>query len=95
MDNETATNLRERRLLWPVTVSKSAQLFDLPVSFAVDGFRALLVAWIADYTVGEFYLNSTVLYFCEEQDAMAYKLYNAREKCEMFVKLNKEQTDVV
>jgi hypothetical protein len=53
-----------------------------------------MIDWIAGYTSGEFYLSSTVLYFCKEQYAMAYKLYNAREKCEMFVKLKKEQYDV-
>ncbi len=94
MDKDLATNLRNRRLLWPVSVCKSSQLFDLPVTFATNGFRKLLVEWIAEHTVGEFYLSSTVLYFCEEQDAMAYKLYDARAKCEMFVKLKHERKDV-
>jgi len=82
MTNEERNNLRNRRLLAPVAVSKSKQLFSLPMTYAINGFRGLLLDWIAQYTVGEFYLSSTVLYFCEEQDAMAYKLYNAREKCE-------------
>ena len=91
MNKEQAENVRGRRLLSPVPVSKSAQLFALPVKFATDGFRGLMLDWIADYTVGEFYLSSTVLYFCNEQDAMAYKLYDARDKCEMFNKLRKKE----
>ena len=61
MNAEQAKNIRARRLLAPVPVCKSTQLFDLPVSYAANGFRSLLLDWIAEYTTGEFYLSSTVL----------------------------------
>lgn len=79
MTNAEAKKLRDRRLLHPVAVSKSAQLFTLPIEL---GLRKFILAWIGKYTTGEFYLSSSVLYFCDEQDAMAYTLYNVKEKCE-------------
>lgn len=93
MNTEQAKNVRERRLLAPVPVCKSVQLFDMPAtgSMAIrSGFRGIILDWIADYTIGEFYLSSSVLYFCEAQDAMAYKLCDARAKADAWTALKKE-----
>lgn len=88
MTNEERVSLRNRRLLWPVPVSKSAQLFELPFDYAL---RTLVLDWIGEYTVGEFYMSHNVLYFCEEKDAMMYKLSDAGNKCKVFLKLKTEQ----
>ena len=93
MNKEQAENVRSRRLLRPVAVCKSTQLFDMPTTGSqalVSGFRGIILDWIADYTIGEFYLSSSVLYFCEEQDAMAYKLCDARAKADSWVALKKD-----
>ena len=89
MTNEQRISLRNRRLLDPVTVCKSTQLCDVPFDY---GLRRMILDWIGECTTGEFYMCHTVLYFCDEKDAMAYKLFDVQAKYEMWLKLSEDKS---
>ena len=90
MTNEQRISLRNRRLLRPVPVCKSAQLCDVPFDY---GLRLMILNWIGECTEGEFYMSHSVLYFCDAKDAMAYKLFDVRAKFEMWMKLGEGKED--
>jgi len=77
-----AEKMRERRLLHPVPATLAGHLFAIP---AMDwGVKKRMLLWISLNTVGEFYFGHNVLYFLNSKDAMAYTLFNVREKCDHF-----------
>jgi hypothetical protein len=76
---EQRESARNRRLLWPQTARRVENVFEFPLDY---GLRNLVLDWIAVYTQGDYYIGANVLYFVEDQDAMAYRLYDVRNKCE-------------
>jgi len=73
-------SLRERRLLWPVKAAREGNIFQFPLDYRL---RNRVLDWLAAYTEGEFYLGPNILYFCNDKDAMAYTLYDVRNKAEI------------
>ena len=70
---EQRESARERRLLHPATATRAENVFSFPLDY---GLR------IAVYTVGEYYIGANVLYFNDDQDALAYTLYDVRNRAE-------------
>ena len=76
---EQRESARERRLLHPATATRAENVFSFPLDY---GLRNRVLDWIAVYTVGEYYIGANVLYFNDDQDALAYTLYDVRNRAE-------------
>jgi len=70
-------SLRARRLLQPVVARQAGNLFEVPSRIIT---KKKLKEWIGTHTTGEFYLCADVLYFLNDKDAMAFTLYDVRNK---------------
>jgi len=70
-------SLRARRLLHPVVARQAGNLFEVPTTIKA---KKNLREWLGTHTTGEFYLGANVLYFLNDKDAMAYTLYDVRNK---------------
>lgn len=52
-------------------------VFVIPLKYDM---RNRLLDWMDEHTVGDFYIGSQLLYFCEDQDATAYILFDMQTK---------------
>lgn len=81
------TSVNERRLTWPVKAEKPSNVFQCPLDY---GVRNMILDWMDEHTSGEFYIGPNTIYFVEDKDAMAFKLWDVLAKIEMWKTLKKK-----
>ena len=69
---------RDRRAIRMPPEPKLAQNFSLDLANFTR--RAILMDWIAYNTSGEYFLGPLGVYFFDEKDAMAFKLYDVARR---------------